>query len=642
MYAPSLMRYGQTEPLPEPRILRAGPLTMLYERGFLRYIRLGDHEVLRLLYHAVRDHNWATASHVIEDEVVEQRDDSFHIRYACVCRNETIHLRWQCEITGDPDGTIQFNIDGEALTTFQRNRAGFCILHPIPECAGQPCTLTHPDGSQSVAPFPETISPHQPFFNIREMQWPTVNGGAAVLWFVGDVFETEDQRNWTDASYKTYCTPLAKPFPVTLKPGDKIQQSVELRLVNPDSTPGISDSKPSETIVSLGSSTLPLPVIGVGANHETLTGSAVQWLQEANFHHLRVDVNFQQLDWADTFRKAVDDAVLLNAKLELVLIFNQLANYELYTFLKQPVDPALIDSVLIVSNFAKSTPATLINEVVPPLRQAFPNARIGAGTNVFFVAVNRETPPLDAVDFVAYAISPQAHAVDNLTLTENTTAQADTVRDARRWIPDVHVSPVTLRPRFNPDATGNDAESATNQMPFSTDPRQMSLFGAAWTLASLKNLIQAGARSLTYYETLGEQGMLQGDFPTAYPDQFFTEANTVFPLYWVFRTVNRFHGGRVIPTTSSHPLQTECLCLQNESHTVFILANLTDKPQTVRVPLSHPVIVRVLNEASFHHAGLSPDAFWAESAQEMTPADDAFVRLELAPYETVFVECKRN
>lgn len=29
--------------------------------------------------------------------------------------------------------------------------------------------------------------------------------------FEGDVFEMEDQRNWTDASYKTYCTPWGCP-----------------------------------------------------------------------------------------------------------------------------------------------------------------------------------------------------------------------------------------------------------------------------------------------------------------------------------------------------------------------------------------------------------------------------------------------
>ena len=47
----------------------------------------------------------------------------------------------------------------------------------------------------------------------------------------GDVFEMEDQRNWTDASFKTYCTPLRQPFPATrplqsrLKPSNRAARS---------------------------------------------------------------------------------------------------------------------------------------------------------------------------------------------------------------------------------------------------------------------------------------------------------------------------------------------------------------------------------------------------------------------------------
>ncbi|GAB3906391.1 hypothetical protein GCM10028803_38660 [Larkinella knui] len=638
MYSPSLIRYGRQRPLAEPRTLRAGPLTMLYENGFLRYIRLGNHEVVRMIYHAVRDHNWATATCTIENETVDQWADSFRIQYTCLCRNATVNLRWTCEIAGDPDGTIHFAIDGEVLSEFSRNRAGFCVLHPIPECAGQPCTLTHPDGSQSVAAFPRAISPHQPFLTIREMQWPTVNGGAAVLWFVGDIFESEDQRNWADASYKTYCTPSARPFPVTLKTGETIQQSVELRLIGPVSGPLDFQADPAEITIAFGSPSASLPVIGLGANPEVLTDPVIQLLKEARFHHLRVEVNFQKPDWPETYQKAIDDAVQLDLKLEIALIFNQLANYELYSFLKEPVDPSLVYSVSIFSNFAKSTPASLLEQVVSPIRQAFPNAQIGAGTDAFFVAVNRQTPPLETVDFISYAISPQAHAIDTLTLIENVSAQADTVRDARHWIPNVHVSPVTLRPRSNPDVTGKAPDSAMNQMPFSVDPRQMSLFGAAWTLASLKELIQAKARSVTYYETIGEQGIMQGDFPSAYPDQFFSETGMVFPMYWVFRLANGFRDGQVVPTVSSRPLNAEALCLQKGPKAVLMLANLTNEPQTVVVPVNRTVVVRLLDETSFSKACFSPASFWEESAQSLSPEKAKPLRLRLAPYATVFAE----
>ena len=38
----------------------------------------------------------------------------------------------------------------------------------------------------------------------------------------------EDQRNWTDASYKTYSTPLRLPYPVEIQEGDRVWQRVTI------------------------------------------------------------------------------------------------------------------------------------------------------------------------------------------------------------------------------------------------------------------------------------------------------------------------------------------------------------------------------------------------------------------------------
>src|SRR4051794_871857 len=56
----NVLRWGRTEDQPESLSLRAGPLSLRYEEGGLRYIRLGDREVLRRVYVAVRDRNWGT------------------------------------------------------------------------------------------------------------------------------------------------------------------------------------------------------------------------------------------------------------------------------------------------------------------------------------------------------------------------------------------------------------------------------------------------------------------------------------------------------------------------------------------------------------------------------------------------------
>lgn len=52
--------YGSEAPLPERIPLRAGPLSLVFEAGDLRYLSLGSHEAIRRVYGAVRDRDWGT------------------------------------------------------------------------------------------------------------------------------------------------------------------------------------------------------------------------------------------------------------------------------------------------------------------------------------------------------------------------------------------------------------------------------------------------------------------------------------------------------------------------------------------------------------------------------------------------------
>ena len=52
-----------------------------------------------------------------------------------------------------------------------------------------------------------------------------------------------DQRNWTDASYKTYVRPLALPWPYTLAAGSRLEQSVSLTLSGSTATKASSDNR---------------------------------------------------------------------------------------------------------------------------------------------------------------------------------------------------------------------------------------------------------------------------------------------------------------------------------------------------------------------------------------------------------------
>src|SRR5207253_715246 len=98
---------------------------------------------------------------------------------------------------------------------------------------GIPCEVQTVDGGTTSSSFPKLISPHQPFLNVRSITHEVVPGVHAEVSFEGDIFETEDQRNWSDASYKTYSTPLSLPKPVEVPTGTHIRQAVTIRLTTP-------------------------------------------------------------------------------------------------------------------------------------------------------------------------------------------------------------------------------------------------------------------------------------------------------------------------------------------------------------------------------------------------------------------------
>lgn len=128
--ARNIMRHGRPENPPETVPLAAGPLTCDYVAGDLRNIRLGEQEIIRCVYVAVRDRYWNTIPATLDDVRITANSDSFAIRYRATHRQGNICFRWEATITGDASGEIVFAMDGEACSTFLRNRIGICVLHP--------------------------------------------------------------------------------------------------------------------------------------------------------------------------------------------------------------------------------------------------------------------------------------------------------------------------------------------------------------------------------------------------------------------------------------------------------------------------------------------------------------------------------
>jgi len=589
--------YGIAQNLPSSKNIQAGKLQMVYENGFLRYIKIGNNEILRMIYFAVRDHNWDTIEGTVQNEILEIGNDHFSIRYHSIHKKGGIEITFRCLLTGDKNGHIMFSIEGEAGSTFMKNRIGFCVLHPISECVNKICHIEHWDDSKSQIRFPEYISPHQPFKNIRTMKWSVDEINDVNLHFEGDIFETEDQRNWTDASFKTYCTPLDLPFPVKIRAGDKINQKISIDIISKRNDI-IFAHEDRELIFSYNRDLgFKLPEIGVGASstYEQLDQKSSDKIKRLQLDHVRWDIYLSKNDLEDQVGHVISETDSLNLSACLALFFHGDPEEEYKSFVKQ-VNGKLnrLKYLLLFDQQRKTTPDRLIELLNDNIRRDFPSVLIGGGTNVYFTELNRERVRNDKVDFLVYSINPQVHAFDNFSLVETLEAQYETVKSAKHFFPDmdIMISPVTLKPRFNPNATGPEPDPVPGELPSQVDVRQMSLFGACWTLISIKYMAEAGVNWATYFETAGWRGLIQGNIPPLIDKKFKADRFDYFPVYQVFDWVKECKNGSIIHSKSSYPLIFNGFTVKDNGLYHIFLANFTRDILKINIdghgkPISH-------------------------------------------------------
>jgi hypothetical protein len=137
---------GTEQPDGVGRVLRAGPLSVEFDNGNLRYLRVGDVEVLRGLAFLVRDENWGTCIPTLSGLVVEQRPDSFSVSYRAGCSRAGQELSYVARIEGRSDGSLEFTGAATPATDFLTARSGFVVLHPLKGVAGRPVEVEHTDG----------------------------------------------------------------------------------------------------------------------------------------------------------------------------------------------------------------------------------------------------------------------------------------------------------------------------------------------------------------------------------------------------------------------------------------------------------------------------------------------------------------
>jgi D-apionolactonase len=551
------------------RRLKKGKLECLYSHGEIRQLCFAGTQVLNAVYSAVRDHNWATIPFSVRDETIRDSNDSCLIQLIQDFREGNI--RYQAHVTiSFSERELTYTFRGTSMNSFKKNRIGICILHPVRECSGKKVEITHPDGSITSAEFPEHISPRQPFRDISEMRWSPLPEMHARLEFQGEIFESEDQRNWSDASYKTYAPPLALPYPAGIESGDQIHQSLTLGLDVHSRWIRTSETGRKLFYIMPGAHAS-LPKIGTSRTTEDqpLTPAETAKLHKLGLSHIRTDLHLGSPGWKQVYAEEYQQYEKLGKAIQLALYFTRHIEDQLRSFMDlYSMHPLPLSDVLLFDGRLLSSPE-LLNKTVPRLRKYLPDIPLGGGTDANFAELNRNPPERDLLDFITYSICPQVHATDAMTMVENVLAQGDTVESARALSSrPVHIGAVSLRQRFNAVAT----EKVHRSHP-QTDPRQHSQLAAGWTLSSIRELALGGAESVTYYETAGPRGILDRD----------REAGTDSPLFMLFEQILSDPGFRVVPTRSSHPLEFDGLLLEGETGRKLLMTNYAGAKKEIEI-----------------------------------------------------------
>ena len=587
--------------------VRTGPLEFSWDGPGLRHVRWNDAELLAALAVAVRDANWDTVPARIVASSAVTVPGGQGMRWTVRHDDGEVAFRWAGLLrawSGESGSAeLAFELDGVAESAFRANRIGLYLLHPM-TLAGQPAQVLG-SGGWTAGRFPAIVTPEPLFTGFAGLRHLVAGGATALISLDGGPFEMEDQRNWTDASFKTYSPPLELPFPRQFQPGERVRQAVALRIT----CPAVASAQASvagtgsrghrrrdgtvRVVASgrAGSSGEPnpaasLPAIGIGLAPRIAEVSQADrsLLRALRPSHLHAVVDTERPAWRADLRHALSEAAALGCPADLEMVAASAPEVrQLAAELNEAGRSDAAAAVGRVFVYERSS-----SQTTRELAAAWPRAagagsvRPAGGSRANYAELNRARLPADLLAAVAFAVNPQVHATDDESVMETLAAQAIAARCAVAnfgGLP-VVVGPVTLRPRFNAVATGPARALPAGSLPPDADPRQGTAFCAAWLAGSITALAPSGAAALTYFETAGIRGLLAGrsGLPPGFP-----RPGTVYPVYHVLALLAPLAGRPLIAVSCDDPGSVAALAIAGRRGPLVMLANL--RPATTAVLL---------------------------------------------------------
>jgi len=532
---------------PDTTRITHGGFTLDLAREAIRNIKYEGIQLIDLLYTAIRPLDWSTlkADEYSADVQIVGRD--------CVITITEVFagaLAAQAKITLSDNNTFSVDYDLKGLSDYQVSRWGICFCLNTADWMGSSVS-----SSGNTYSLVKDIAPQRVVEGVVQGLFPASNE----MYFVapdnrnlkvvstGKVLEAEDQRNWTDNTYKIYSGSLSEPFPFLMSTGAHWTQRANFEV-------GVSKPTDADPTKILVREIEALPSIGLQLNSDPLLSP--DDLEKAfvllEIDHLRI--NEERL----TSQKIATTAA--NGLILEVALFSSNDGDALKAEVLQLSERVPAGSRLLVQREGRE----VVDEADLPRNESL-NTFI-PGTDAFLVDLQK--PNNRFGNSVSYSMAPTVHSFDTETIFKTLHTQQESINFAQKFIaPQVFISPITFSTRGNPHSGHSRDQRLTYAEP------EMALHirtieGAAWTLGSIFALASAGAFSGSWHELFGEFGIIYSQ----------SDSIKFSPTFHAISALGAHHAHQITIATS---VDNSWVAFENREAKTILVASL--RPWTVEI-----------------------------------------------------------
>ena len=525
---------------PDTTRVTHGGFTLDLAREAIRNIRYEGVQIIDLLYTAIRPSDWSTLK---SDEYAADLRISGNDYEITITESFTSALVATTKVILSVGNTFSVEYELKGLAEYSVNRWGICFCLDTADWMG--ASVLSSGNSYSLL---RDISPQRVvdgfvqglFPESHEMQFIAADQRCLKVASNGKVLEAEDQRNWTDNTYKIYSGSLKEPRPFTTSPGSSWKQKVNFEV----GVPKQNSADPTKILVREIEA---LPSIGLQFNSDPLLtpDDLEKALVLLEIDHLRV--NAESLTPQKIATTASNGLILETA----LLSSNQ--NEILKAEVVQLSERVPAGSRLLIQREGRE----VVEATDLPKNESL-NTYI-PGTDAYLVDLHREK--FEFTNSVSYSITPTVHSTDTETIFKTLSTQKESIEFAQKYLaPQVFLSPITFSTRGNPE-TGHSRDQRINFADLDSAMHIRTIEGAAWTLGSIHAVASAGAFSGSWHELFGEHGIIYSQ----------SGAIKFSPVFHAISALGAHHAHQITIATS---LDNSWVAFENRETKTILVASL--------------------------------------------------------------------